>query len=103
MNDTIIILIGETTTVDEYGDLVRTPIERPVFAEEKSVGQTEFYQAAAAGLRPEIKFVLADYLDYQGEKRLRYTPFAGTEEEYTVVRTYRKDERLEIVCRKGLE
>lgn len=103
MNDSIITLLSEQTTVDEYGDINTTPIERTVFAEEKSIGQTEFYQAAAAGLRPEIKFVLSDFLDYRGEKMLKYTPFGGKEEIYTVVRTFRKDERLEIVCRKGLE
>jgi len=103
MQDAVITLIGKTASVDEFGDQSLVPTERTIFAEERSIGQSEYYQAAAVGLRPEIKFVIADYLEYQNEQTIRYCPFGGKEEEYTVVRTYRKDETLEIVCRKGIE
>ena len=45
MYDSIITLIAETNTVDEYGDTVTVETERTIFAEVKSIGQTEFYQA----------------------------------------------------------
>ena len=93
----------ETNTVDEYGDTVQTFTERNVFAEVKSVGQSEFYQAEAVGLKPEIKFVIADFADYQDEKQLKYTPFGGTEQIYTVLRTYRNKINMELVCKKGIE
>ena len=103
MFDDTIILVSETDTVDKYGDTVTTTTERQIFAEVKSIGQSEFYQAQAVGLKPEIKFVIADFADYQNEKVLKYTPFGGTEELYTVLRTYRTNNRLEIVCKRGIE
>lgn len=103
MFDDTIILVSETDTVDKYGDTVTTPTERQIFAEVKSIGQSEFYQAQAVGLKPEIKFVIADFADYQNEKVLKYTPFGGTKELYTVLRTYRTNNRLEIVCKRGIE
>lgn len=103
MFDSVITLMKETNTINEYGDTVQTFAERTVFAEVKSIGQSEFYQAEAVGLKPEIKFVIADFADYQNEKQLKYTPFGGTEEIYTVLRTYRNKINLEIVCARGIE
>ena len=103
MFDSVISLMKETNTINEYGDTVQTFAERTVFAEVKSIGQSEFYQAEAVGLKPEIKFVIADFADYQNEKQLKYTPFGGTEEIYTVLRTYRNKINLEIVCARGIE
>lgn len=79
MYNSIIKLIKETVTVDKYGDQTIVETERTVFAEVKSIGQSEFYQAAAVGLKPEIKFVIADFLDYQNEKKLKYAPFTYEE------------------------
>lgn len=103
MFNSIIKLLKEANTVNEYGDTVQTFTERQVFADVKSIGQSEFYQAEAVGLKPEIKFLIADFVDYQGEKLLKYTPYGGTEETYTVLRTYRNKINLEIVCKKGIE
>ena len=103
MFDSVITLMKETNTVDEYGDTVQTFTERQVFADVKSIGHTEFYQAEAVGLKPEIKFLIADFADYEGEKKLKYTPFGGSEQIYTVLRTYRNKINLEIVCARGIE
>ena len=103
MFDSIIKLITEVDTVDEYGDTTTTETERTIFAEVKSIGQNEFYQAQAVGLKPEIKFVIADFADYQNEKKLKYTSFGGTEEVYSILRTYRTKYNLEIVCARGIE
>jgi SPP1 family predicted phage head-tail adaptor len=103
MYDNVITLITETNTVDEYGDTVTTEAYRQIFAEVKSIGQNEFYQAQAVGLKPEIKFVIADFLDYKGEKQLKYTPFGETEQIYDVIRTYRDKINLEIVCKRGID
>lgn len=103
MYNEIITLISVSNSVDEYGDLVETRTSKTVFAELRSIGQSEFYQAEAIGLKPEIKFVLADYLDYNGEKILKYTPYNGTEQEYSVIRTYRNNNQLELVCQRGVD
>lgn len=103
MFDSVIKLLNETTTVDEYGDTVTTTTEKTVFAEVLSIRQDEFYQAQALGLKPEIKFVIADFADYGGQKQLKYKPFGGTEQIYDVLRTYRSKINLEIVCKRGIE
>lgn len=103
MYDNIITLVSEEKAVDEYGDTVATPTDTICFAELKSIGQSEFYQAEAVGLKPEIKFVIADYLDYHNEKIIKFTPFVGDEEIYTVLRTYRVNNELEIVCKRGVD
>ena len=103
MNNEIIKLISETNTVDEYGDTVTVETERTIFAQVKSIGQNEYYQAQAVGLKPEIKFIISDFADYQNEKKLKYTPFGETEEVYTVLRTFRTRYNLEIVCKRGIE
>ena len=92
MND-IILLVTETQTTDAFGDPVVTRTARKVFCRVASVGSKEFYQAAATGMQPEIKFVLADYLEYKGEKIVLYD---GTT--YHVLRTYRNDQELELTC-----
>jgi SPP1 family predicted phage head-tail adaptor len=103
MYDSIIKLVAQTTSVNEYGDSVVTETARSIFAEVKSIGQSEFYQAQAVGMKPEIKFVIADFADYEGEEILRYAPFGGTEETYKIIRTYRTKMALEIVCKRGID
>lgn len=104
MYNEVIKLVAEAKSVDEYGDTVAVETERTVFAELKSIGQSEFYQAQAVGLKPEIKFVLADYLEYANEKIVKYKAFNQEEEEqYTVLRTYRNGHELELVCKRGIE
>ena len=102
MFDSVITLKKEVNTVNEYGDTVKTYTSRNVFAEVKSISQSEFYQAEAVGLKPEIKFVIADFADYEGEKILSYTPFGGVAEDYTILRTYRNKLNLEIVAKRGI-
>jgi SPP1 family predicted phage head-tail adaptor len=98
MNE-IAILVKQTRGVDEYGDPVTDDTGREVFVREKSIGQKEFYQAQAVGLQPEITLVLADYLDYEGEQYVKYTPLGQTTEQlYRVLRTYRAGVELELVC-----
>lgn len=103
MYDAVIKLVSQVDATDEYGDTTATTTEKVVFAELKSIGQTEFYQASAVGLKPEVKFVLADYYEYANEKMIKYAPAHNTEEVYTVIRTYRKDNTLELVCKRGID
>lgn len=104
MYNEVIELVSESKSVDAYGDTTETTTARTVFAELRSIGQSEFYQAQAVGLKPEIKFVLSDFLEYQNEKIIRYKAFNETEaEEYHVLRTYRNNNELEIVCKRGID
>lgn len=103
MYNELIVLVDETITVNEYGDIVKNTTERPVFAKLMSITQSEFYQAQAAGLKPEVKFALKDYLDYRNEKIVKYKPYNGETEEYSVIRTYRNNNELEITCKRGVD
>lgn len=95
----IATLVHRLQGADEYGDPTITETGRTVFCREASVGQKEFYQAQAVGLQPEIKLIIPDYLDYQGEPFVRYTPKGQTLEQlYRVLRTYRAGLEIELVC-----
>ena len=95
----VLTFIKQSVETDEYGDPVTKETERTIFCREASIGQREFYQAQAVGLKPELKLVIADYLDYQGEQLLHYVPRGQTEPQlYRVLRTYRTGQELELVC-----
>lgn len=89
----VLTLVRQTQTPDEYGDPVVYETRREVFCEVRSIGQKEFYQAHAVGLQPEIKFTLADYLDYEGEALVEHDG-----QQYRVLRTYRAGQELELTC-----
>lgn len=89
--NSILTLIRQIQSADEYGDPAVQETSRQVFCKVGSIGQKEFYQAHAVGLQPEIKFILADHLDYDGEALVEYN---GTR--YRVLRTYRAGQQLEL-------
>lgn len=66
--------------------------KREVFCSLRSIGQAEFYQAHAVDVHPEAKFVLADYLDYDGETLADHNG-----QRFRVLRTYRTGQELELV------
>ena len=78
--------------MDEQITLVSDSGQQDLVATLRSIGQSEFYQAHAAGYKPELKFVLADYLDYNGEDLVKHD---GTL--YRVLRTFRNGLELELV------
>ena len=93
----VISLITVTTTENELGDTIEVSTERQVFADKQSIRQSEFYQAAATGLRPELMFVVRT-IDYNQESKLKW-PATDEGKEYTIIRTYDKDGELtELVC-----
>ena len=81
-------------------------IKVEVFAEEQSITRSEFYQANQAGI--DTKFVLVVWHeDYRmtAHKVNDKTEYASkvlyNEEEYEIVRAYRKknSEKIELVCK----
>ena len=97
MYDDLIYLLSNESTKNDVGDQILTPVKSMRFAKVKSIGQSEFYQAQAQGLKPEIKFVLADYLDYDNQEEVIYNNFR-----YKVLRTFRSGNEIEIVCYAGI-
>lgn len=83
MNE-VITLIKRTPGSDDT-------TKRVVLCGLRSIGQAEFYQANAVDIHPEGKFILADYLDYDGETLVDWNG-----KRYRVLRTYRTGQELEL-------
>lgn len=98
MYNEVIYLVSKAKKTNEVGDLIEERIFAPRFARLKSIGQAEFYQAQAQGLKPEIKFILSDYLDYENQEEVVHNNFC-----YKVLRTFRSGNEIEIVCYGGVK
>ena len=80
-------------TQNELGDDIPNESKKTVFANKKDVRQSEFYQAAATGLRPELMFEVLE-ASYDGQETMEYQG-----KRYTIIRRYRaKHERIELIC-----
>lgn len=89
----VINLIEITSTINDIGDTIEQENKTEVFADKQSIRQSEFYQAAATGLKPELMFVVRS-IDYNQQSKLEYKS-----KTYTIIRTYEKDgELIELVC-----
>lgn len=91
--DKIIYLITETKSENELGDIIIEKNYRKTYAAKKSIGQNEFYQAAATGLRPEVTFIIWTR-EYKGEQFLKFG-----DKEYSIIRTFEPNsEEIELKC-----
>lgn len=90
-----IILISETVDYDELGNPIISENKTSLLCDLQSIGRTEFYDAAAQGLKPEVIFVIHAF-EYNGEQIIEYDS-----KRYKVMRTYAVDqEELEITCER---
>jgi len=92
----LIYLINTSITEDEIGNQIETPTERMVFAEELAVFSSEFYNAAAYGLRAEKMFEIYTG-EYRGEARLKYKNTT-----YRIIRTGlgKTPEKTRLTCER---
>ena len=75
------------------------PIPREGYCTVRSVGMQEFYSALTAGVQTEIKFILSQDFEYQGERRLLYHG-----QPYDVVRTYvTENDSIELTARRAVD
>lgn len=95
MND-VLTLIKRTPGKDENNKPIITETTRVVFCGVRSIGMAEFYQAHSQDFHPEAKFVLADYLDYNGETMCQHDG-----QRYNILRTYRTGYELELVAERA--
>ena len=79
----------------EYG---KEDVLREVFCGVRSIGMKEFYSANSTDYRPELKLVLADYLDYNDETLADYNG-----QRYRILRTYRAGQELELTLERAPE
>lgn len=69
-------------------------VKKQVFAEKKSVRQSEFYVAYQVGLNPSLVFVV-DVRDF--ENTLEPTEVIYNDKTYTIIRTYCTGATVEII------
>ena len=79
-----------------YEGADRVETRREVFCGVRSIGMKEFYSAHSTDFRPELKLILADYLDYEGETLAIYNG-----ELYRILRTYRVGQELELTLERA--
>lgn len=82
--------------MNEVIKLIKGDTAREVFCRLQSIGQAEFYEASAHDFKPELKFVLADYLDYDNEQLIEYNG-----RRFRVLRTYRTGQELEVTVERA--
>ena len=88
-----------TPTFDQYGNEIQTVTETEVFVQPRGVYQSEFYNAAQAGLKPSLTLFLSNREDYEGQKVL---DFEGTE--YNVIRVDWNAQRdgISLICEERI-
>lgn len=91
-------LINVIQIPDGVGGFTETTTSRTVFCDKKSIRSSEFYDAHAHGLKPEIALTVRT-VDYNEEPRVLFSAI-----EYNVLRTYSKNgEFVDLVCEKRAE
>lgn len=92
----VIKLIKVTHVKDKYGVNRKTETAREIFCNVGSVTQSEFFQGAQSGLKPEYRFTLFLY-DYEDETLVEYKGVR-----YSVYRTYRgATDMMELYVQKA--
>ncbi|EJL44024.1 phage head closure protein [Brevibacillus agri] len=90
-----LVLIGQKFESDEIGNQIPVETRTSILCCLKSVGRTEFYNAAVAGLRPTAVFVIHAY-EYSDEQQVEFNGLR-----YRVLRTYATDtEEVELTCER---
>ncbi len=93
--DNELTLTQQTFAPDAIGNQIPVETQTTVLCGVKSVGRSEFYNAALAGHHPEMVFVIHAY-EYGGQPRVS---FGGTR--YKVIRTYATGtEEIELTCER---
>ena len=82
--------------MNELLTLIKGEASRTVFCRVASIGMREFYEASARDFYPEVKFILADYLEYNNEQLVEYDG-----QRYRVLRTYRTGQELELIVTRA--
>lgn len=88
----VVKLVSITFEFDELAQQIEVKSERTVFANKKSVSQSEFFNAGQVGLKPQFVFQIR-LSEYGGEGELIFN-----NKSYSIYRTYEKGENIELYC-----
>ena len=92
--DEVIYLLNITKDENEIGDPLIKLTKNKRYANKLEIGQKEFYQAAATGLKPELKFEIWTH-EYNNQLFIEYKG-----RNYKIIKTYERkiDEKVELTC-----
>lgn len=95
----VIYLVSESYSTDEYGVMTSTQTMRKVYADVQSVTRSEWFEGGRNGLNPEYR-MRVHYSEYKGEEVLVYDGVF-----YTIYRTFMDHDITELYVekRKGNE
>lgn len=98
MWDNVCFLGVEKEIENDIGDsVIEIAYDEEIFCKEKSVKASQFYQAQALGLKPEIILEIM-VADYNKEKYIKFE-----DEEFRVLRTYKtSSEKIELTLIRGI-
>ena len=88
----LIYLLETKNKENIIGDPIKELEKKDRYAEKIEIGQKEFYQAAATGLKPEVKFAIWKF-EYNDEMFFEYEG-----RNYKIIKTYERktDEKIEL-------
>lgn len=101
MYDSIATLKTYTNvSYDSYGNRTSTETTTDVYVQPRGVYNSEFYNAAQLGFKPEISLYIANKADYDGQKILS---FEG--KEYSVIRVDWDAQRdgISLICEERVK
>jgi SPP1 family predicted phage head-tail adaptor len=85
-----VIELGNSIETIEHGEVIQGIVWKEVFANKKSIRQSEFYQAANVGLKPELLFEVYSF-EFNNDEKVRFNG-----KEYSIIRAYEKGEITEL-------
>ena len=86
-------LVSITYIENAMGDSIETETSKTIYANKKSIRQSEFYQAAMTDLRPELMFEVRSE-EYDDEPKLIFN-----NKSYNIIRVFSKNgEIVELTC-----
>lgn len=100
MRNNLIVLVKNEVTKDKIGQRIKGPtIRTHVYADRRSISQSEFMDAGLNDLKPEVRFDVFTF-EYNGELTVE-----EGDKVYSVYRTYEAGDKTELYCeaRKGDE
>ena len=84
------IELGKVTETVVYGEPIQSVTYTKVFANKRSVRQSEFYAASNLGLKPELMFEVNSH-EFSGHQKIKYDSKV-----YEIIRSYDKGEVTEL-------
>lgn len=94
MLEDVICLVNEEFIFDDIGRQKAKQTKTEIFAEVKSVSQTEFFEAGRNGLKPDYKVTVWS-CEYNGEMLAEYNEVL-----YEIYRTYLAGDKTELYFKK---